>query len=71
MQPDGNSYGAQIRKVYTFENLGKVEVPEVSAGDVVAVIGIEQADRRRYHRSGKPRRDGAYCRRGTHHGGCV
>ena len=44
VQPDGNSYGAQIRKVYTFENLGKVEVPEVSAGDVVAVIGIEQAD---------------------------
>ena len=35
---------AQVRKVYTFENLGKVEVPEVHAGDIVAVIGIEDAD---------------------------
>lgn len=44
MQPDGNQYSAQIRKVYTFENLGKVEVPEAHAGDIVAVIGIEAAD---------------------------
>lgn len=44
VQPDGNQYSAQIRKVYTFENLGKVEVPEAHAGDIVAVIGIEAAD---------------------------
>lgn len=44
IQPDGNRYNAQIRKVYTFENLGKVEVPEASAGDIVAVIGVEQTD---------------------------
>ena len=41
---DGSTYNAQVRKVYTFENLGKVEVSEVHAGDVVAVIGIEDAD---------------------------
>lgn len=44
IQPDGNRYNAQIRKVYTFENLGKTEVPEASAGDIVAVIGVEQTD---------------------------
>ena len=37
VQPDGNQYNATIRKVYTFENLGKTEVP-------VAVIGVEAAD---------------------------
>ncbi len=41
---DGEPYKAQIRKVYTFENLGKTEVPEAHAGDIVAVIGIEDAD---------------------------
>ena len=41
---EGEPYNAQIRKVYTFENLGKVEVPEAHAGDIVAVIGIEAAD---------------------------
>lgn len=44
IQPDGNRYNAQIRKVYTFENLGKAEVSEASAGDIVAVIGVEQTD---------------------------
>lgn len=44
IQPDGNRYNAQIRKVYTFENLGKAEFPEASAGDIVAVIGVEQTD---------------------------
>ena len=44
IRPDKTEYKAQVRKVYTFENLGKVEVPEASAGDIVAVIGIEAAD---------------------------
>ena len=44
VQPDGNQYNATIRKVYTFENLGKTEVPEAHAGDIVAVIGVEAAD---------------------------
>ncbi len=44
IKADGTEYAAQTRKVYTFENLGKVEVPEVHAGDIVAVIGIEDAD---------------------------
>ena len=44
VKADGAQRNAMIRKVYTFENLGKVEVPEVHAGDIVAVIGIEDAD---------------------------
>ena len=41
---DGESYTAQVRKVYTFENLSKIEAPIAHAGDIVAVIGIEDAD---------------------------
>ena len=41
---DGSEYNAQVRKVFTFENLGKVEVPQAEAGDIIAVIGIEDAD---------------------------
>ena len=44
VRPDDEPYTAQIRKVYTFDKLGKVEVLEASAGDIVAVIGIEDAD---------------------------
>ncbi len=44
VKPGGDQCQAQIRKVYTFENLGKVEVPSAGAGDIVAVIGIEDAD---------------------------
>ena len=44
VKPGGDQRQAQIRKVYTFENLGKVEVPSAGAGDIVAVIGIEDAD---------------------------
>lgn len=44
VKTDGEERTAQIRKVYTFENLGKVEVADAVAGDIVAVIGIEDAD---------------------------
>ncbi len=41
---DGSRYNGQIRKVHVFENLGKAEVKEAQAGDIVAIIGIEDAD---------------------------
>lgn len=44
VKPDGAERRAQIRKVYIFENLGKAEVTAADAGDIVAVIGIEDAD---------------------------
>lgn len=37
-------YNGVVRKVHVFENLGKREVTEAQAGDIVAVIGIEDAD---------------------------
>ncbi len=42
--PRASPYNAQIRKVYTFENLSRLRSPEAHAGDIVAVIGIEAAD---------------------------
>ena len=44
VKPDGTERRVQIRKVYTFENLGKAETVAADAGDIVAVIGIEDAD---------------------------
>ena len=44
VHPDGTRATGQVRKVYTFENLGKTEVAEAHAGDIIAVIGIENAD---------------------------
>ena len=44
VKPDGAERRAQIRKVYTFENLGTAEVTAADAGDIVAVSGIEDAD---------------------------
>ncbi len=44
VKANGDQRNAQIRKVYTFENLGKIEVADADAGDIVAVIGIEDAD---------------------------
>ena len=41
---DTRRYNGMVRKVHTFENLGKLEVTEAQAGDIVAVIGIEDAD---------------------------
>ncbi|MDR2197595.1 MAG: translational GTPase TypA [Coriobacteriales bacterium] len=40
----GTRYNAQIKQVFTFEALGRVETEEAGAGDIVAVVGIEDAD---------------------------
>ncbi|MDR0888474.1 MAG: translational GTPase TypA, partial [Coriobacteriales bacterium] len=41
---DGTRYQTNIKQVYTFKELGKQEVDEAEAGDIVAVVGIEDAD---------------------------
>ena len=41
---DGTRYNTLIKQVFTFEELGKKEVPEAGAGDIIAVVGIEDAD---------------------------
>ena len=35
---------AKVTKLYTFEGLSKVETPEVSAGDIIALAGIEEVE---------------------------
>ncbi len=41
---DGTRYNTQIKQVFTFEELGKKEQKEVFAGDIVAVVGVDDAD---------------------------
>jgi len=41
---DGNRYGCMIKQVFTFEELGKKEMKEVTAGDIVAIVGVDDAD---------------------------
>jgi GTP-binding protein len=41
MQTDGSSRKAKVRELYVFEGMGKRKVSEVTAGDLCAVVGIE------------------------------
>lgn len=41
---DGTRYNTDIKQVFTFEELGKKEQQEVNAGDIIAVVGVEDAD---------------------------
>ena len=41
---DGTRYNTLIKQVFTFEELGKKEQKEVYAGDIVAVVGVDDAD---------------------------
>ncbi len=41
---DGTRYNTVIKQVFTFEELGKKEQKEVYAGDIVAVVGVDDAD---------------------------
>ncbi len=40
----GNRRSARATKLFTFQGLERVEVPEVSAGDIVAIAGITDID---------------------------
>ena len=40
----GTRYNTGIKQVFTFDNLGKKEEDEVHAGDIIAVVGVEDAD---------------------------
>ncbi len=41
---DGTVHTEKVSKVFVFDNLGRTEVPSASAGDIVAVIGLQKAD---------------------------
>ncbi|HEY5541010.1 MAG TPA: translational GTPase TypA [Coriobacteriia bacterium] len=41
---DGSRYLASVKDLFTFEGMGRVQADEVHAGDICAVVGIEDAD---------------------------
>jgi GTP-binding protein len=41
VKSDGSIQKTRIKELYTFEGLGKKRVPEVKAGDICALVGIE------------------------------
>ena len=41
MQTDGTNKKMRIKELYTFEGMGKKRVAEVSAGDICAVVGLD------------------------------
>jgi GTP-binding protein len=40
LTPEGKKRSGKISKLFTFKGLKRIEVPEVSAGDIVAIAGI-------------------------------
>src|SRR4051812_23902097 len=44
LQAGGKKTSGKITKLYTFAKLGRVEVEEVSAGDICAVVGLDNVD---------------------------
>src|SRR5437773_577678 len=44
MKAEGRVTESRVAQLYTFDNLGRVEVEEVTAGDVCAVVGIEDVE---------------------------
>ena len=41
---DGTRFSAQIKQLFTFEALGHVEAAEAAAGDIAAVVGVDDTD---------------------------
>ncbi len=41
---DGSRYQATVKQLFTFEALGRVEAAEAHAGDICAVVGVDDAD---------------------------
>jgi len=41
---DGSRYQATVKQLFTFEALGRAEAQEANAGDIIAVVGVEDAD---------------------------
>jgi GTP-binding protein len=41
---NGTRYNASIKQLFIFEQLGKTETTQAAAGDIVAVVGIDDAD---------------------------
>jgi GTP-binding protein len=44
LKHDGRRLDESIAQLYTFDRLGRIETDEVSAGDICAVVGLEDVD---------------------------
>src|ERR1019366_916017 len=44
MKHDGKRIDSVVKQLYTFDRLGRVETDEVLAGDICAVVGMEEID---------------------------
>src|SRR5437660_3203627 len=44
MKHDGRRIDSVVKQLYTFDRLGRIETDEVSAGDICAVVGLEEID---------------------------
>jgi GTP-binding protein len=41
---DGSRYQATVKQLFTFEGMGRAEAAEAHAGDIIAVVGVDDAD---------------------------
>jgi GTP-binding protein len=41
---DGTRYQAQVKQLFTFEGMGRLETESAHAGDICAVVGVDDAD---------------------------
>lgn len=41
---DGSRYQATVKQLFTFEALGRAEAQQAHAGDIIAVVGVDDAD---------------------------
>jgi GTP-binding protein len=44
LKPDGRRIDDTVSQLYVFDRLGRVEADEVGAGDICAVVGLEEVD---------------------------
>ena len=60
MQADDESTLVKVAEVHLFDKLGRVQVEEATAGDIAALVGLEDVDDRRHGQ--RPRASAAHCR---------
>ena len=41
---DGSRYQATVKQLFTFEGMGRAEAQQAHAGDIIAVVGVDDAD---------------------------
>ncbi len=44
LKPDGKRFDSTVKQLYTFDRLGRTETTEVNAGDICAVVGLDEVD---------------------------